>query len=479
MEFPTIGASELIVAISEPMEGVSTNNFMKAIFSKSVLSLAVVLGLFPVFSFAQNGPQLPEDVFPALRPILEQAAQQSPQMVSRNLELLAADGDLKQAKAGLYPSLGGFYQYSQTTDQREDIVDSLKTDKTYYNITLTQPLFQWGERVNNAKIGKIIRDIADENYSEAYRLLANQIRASYLSLIMSKIGINNATHGLKLAEEALASAEDRLQKKVISEGAIFQTRIAADQARLADETAAWNFELSKQDFSKLTGQPAPSDYAIPSEIPGLIESKDKVDALLTRFLSQEKPETAAVRIARKQVLVNELTYKNQRTRQRPKLSFVAGISQDEQSYTSNIAQKYGLESKYVGLQVSWNIFDGFATRGAVASALARKRMAEHTYKELTETLAQDARKAAKAVDLAQRQLAISERLLNNAGNFLSYTKDELKRGQSSEAEINAAQAGYNATKSSTNSSRYIYLMRVSEFLSLIAEDPMVGKIEQN
>jgi outer membrane protein TolC len=174
-----------------------------------------------------------------------------------------------------------------------------------------------------------------------------------------------------------------------------------------------------------------------------------------------------------------LTLKNQRTRQRPKLSFVAGISQDEQSYTSNIAQKYGLESHYVGLQVSWTIFDGFATRGAVASALARKRVAEHSYKQLTETLAQDARKAAKAVELAQRQLVISERLLNNAGNFLSYTKDQLKRGQSSEAEINTAQAGYNATKSSTNSSRYIYLMRVSEFLSLIAADPVVQQIEQN
>ena len=452
---------------------------MKDIFSKPVLLLVVVLGLLPVVSLGQKGPQLPEDVFPALRPILEQAAQQSPQMVSHNLELLVADGDLQQAKAGLYPSLSGFYQYSQTSDQREDIVDRLKTDKTYYNLTFTQPLFHWGERVNNAKIGEIRREIADENYSEAYRLLANQIRASYLSLIMGKIGINNAAYSLKLAEEALASAEDRLKKKVISEGSIFQTRIAADQARLADETAAWDYELSKQNFSQLTGQSAPSDYAIPSEIPGLLESKDKVNAMLARFLSQAKPETAAVRIARKQVAVSDLTFKNQRTRQRPKLSFVAGISQDEQSYTSNIAQKYGLESQYVGLQVSWNIFDGFATRGAIASALARKRIAEHSYKQLTETLAQDARKAAKAVELAQRQLAISERLLNNAGNFLSYTKEDFKRGQSSEAEINAAQASYNASKNSTNSSRYIYLMRVSEFASLIAEDPMMGQIEQN
>lgn len=428
---------------------------------------------------SEGRPQLPDDVFPALQNILHEAMTQSPTMVARNMELLVADGDLTQAKSGLYPTIGGFYQFSQTRDQREDITGSLKTDKTYYSLTLTQPLFHWGERTNNAKIGEIRREIADENYKEAYQLLANQIRSSYLSLIMGKIGVDNAKYSLKRSEEALSSAEDRLQKKVISEGEIFQTRIAVEQARLAEETAVWNYGVSKQNFSRLTGQVALSDSQIPSEIPMLSESKGKVDALLARFLSQEDPENLKARIARKEITISDLSYENQRTRLRPKLNFVAGISQDEQSYTENLANKYGLESQYVGLQVSWNIFDGYASRGAVASALARKRLAEHNYRQLTASLAQDARKAAKAVELAQRQLAISERLLNNAENFLTYTKQDFQRGQSSEAQVAAAQAGYNNTLSSTNSSRYIYLMRVSEFVSLIAEDPIVSQLGLN
>lgn len=430
-------------------------------------------------SRAQPRLQLPEDVFPELRQILADAAQQSPTMVASNLELMAADGDLKQAKAGLYSSLSGFYQYSQTEDQREDIAENLKTDKTYYNLTLSQPIFHWGERVNSAKIGKIRREIADENYSEAYRLLANQIRSNYLSLILNKIAVTHATYSVKLAEETLSSAEERLRKKVISEGEIFQTRIAVDQARLGEETAAWNYEVTKKNFARLTGKPAPTDSQIPNTIPGLFEAKDKVESLLARFLSQDEPETAAVRIARKQVAVDDLTVKNQRTRLRPKLSLVAGISQDEQSYTSNIAQKYGLKSQYVGLQVSWNIFDGFASQGAVASALARKRLAEHNYRELSDKLLQEARNAAKAVELAERQLAISERLLDNAGNFLSYTQEDFKRGQASEAQVDAAQSGYNNTLSSTNYTRYNYLMRVSEFISLISEDPIMDQFGDN
>lgn len=452
---------------------------MKNLSLKHLLTVIIFGVVLSSLSLAQSKPQLPEDVFPGLRPILTAAAEQSPTMVSRNLELLVADGDLKQAKSGLYPTIGGFYQVTKTSDKREDIPGSLKTDKTYYNFSLTQPLFHWGERMNNAKIGAIRREIADENYREAYRLLANQIRAAYMSMILNKIAVANSTYNRKLSEDKLISAEDRLKKKVIAEGEIFPIRIAVDQARLNEESVAWDFESAKRHFAKLTGQSAPADSQIPDTIPGLIQSKEQVDALLARYLAQDEIDAGNVRIARKQVKINELTYKNQRTRLRPKLSLVAGISQDEQSYTSNIAQKYGLESQYVGLQVSWNIFDGFASQGAVASALARKRLSEQNYRELTDKLADDAQKAAKAVDLAQRQLAISERLLNNAGNFLSYTKEDFKRGQASEAQVDAAQAGYNNTLSSTNYERYKYLMRVSEFISLISEDPIVDQFGHN
>jgi len=196
-------------------------------------------------------------------------------------------------------------------------------------------------------------------------------------------------------------------------------------------------------------------------------------------LAQDEPDTAAVRSIRKQLAISELDFKNQRTRLRPKLNFIAGISQDEQSYSTNIAQRYGLQSQYVGLQVTWNIFDGFASRGAVAASLAHKRITEHQFNEVTEQAIQGAHRASYAVALARRQLAISERLLNNAGNFLSYTKTNFERGQASEVDVNNALAGYNSIHVSTNSSRYIYLIRVSEFVSLISEDPIVDRFGHN
>ncbi|MCF7687223.1 MAG: TolC family protein [Cephaloticoccus sp.] len=434
-----------------------------------------ILGLFGIFALGLGGvwaaetPQLAEDIFPELRQILAEAAKQSPRMLAQDLDLLMADGDLVQAKSGMLPRLGGYYQKSKTKDVREDVTGTLDSNKTYYSVSFSQPIFHWGALRNNAKAGEIRRLIADENYAEAYRILAQEIRANYLGLIMTKVGVRVSSFNRKLAEEKLAVEEERLQKKVISEGAIFQTRIDAEQARLALDTAEWYFLNAKQDFSLLTGQPQLTDAQIPNGIPGLMESKPAIDRMLAGFLAQAEPNTASARILRQQIEIDDLNYRSQKTGLRPKLNFVLGVSQDEQSYTTNLAQKYALQSQYAGLQVSWNIFDGFATRGAVTSALARKRLDERNYRVFTERLAHDARKAAKAVELAQRQLAISERLLDNAGNFLAYTKEDFKRGQASETAVNNAQANYNSLEHSANSVRRDYLLRVSEFLSLIEE----------
>jgi outer membrane protein TolC len=412
---------------------------------------------------------MPEDVFPELKQVLAQAAAQSPRMVASNLALLQADGDLQQARAGLYPSVGGFYSVQQARDKREDLPgQTLQADRTYYSFSLNQPLFHWGERRNNARIGEIRRQIADENYTLAYELLAQEVRTAYLVLALRKQQARHAAFSLTMAENALKVAEERMAKGEIAEGAVFPVRVGAEQARLSLETSEWDFLLAKQNLAVLTGMSEPVDANIPDGIPSLTSSHAAVQAELTRFLAQGEINTPSARNQRRNIQIADLTYRNQKTRLRPKLNFVAAITQDEQSYTLNIAQKYGLQSQYVGLQVNWQIFDGFATRGAIASTLAAKHQAEHAYKQLTETIARDAQRAAKNVELAQRQMTISDWLLSNSKGYLEFRQEEFSRGQIAETDVSAAQAAYNSALASANAARYTYLVRVSEFVHHIS-----------
>jgi outer membrane protein TolC len=438
-----------------------------------LLPLGILTGL-SLTAMADDAVVLPEQVFPQLKQIMDSAVTQSPRMILRNLDLMMADGDLTQAKAGLLPSVSGTYQISKAKDDREDQAETLDTDKVYYNLLISQPVFHWSERRNNARIGELRKHIAGRQYEEAYRVLAMEIRSIYLQLILKKIQVVNIRNERKLSDDALKLAEEKLAQKVTSEGEIFQVRIANDRAQLAEEYAELEFLQLKQSFAALTGQPLPGDDTIPNEIYGLPSSATGVGRLLAEFLGHSEPPVNQALILQRQIEVEDLAYQNQRKRLLPKFNLVAGLSQDEQSYTANVGLKYGVQSRYVGLQANWNIFDGFAARGAATSALARKRQFEASYRHLKDTLAQDAQRAAKQVELAFRQMQINDRLLASAMEFLKYRQGDFQRGLASETDLAGAEAGYRSMFASTVSSRYNYLMRVVEFVSLIGADPVTN-----
>ena len=123
---------------------------------RSSINLSLILLGLTGSGWAEPVSGLPENVFPALEQVLQQSLSKSPRMVLRDLDLRIAHGDLQVAKSGLYPSVGGYYSQMETRDERADLPgQNLDTSKPYYNFSLTQPVFHWGERRNNAKIGEI------------------------------------------------------------------------------------------------------------------------------------------------------------------------------------------------------------------------------------------------------------------------------------------------------------------------------------
>ncbi len=434
--------------------------------------VAVLLGLTAASrpAVAAEGYTMAEDLFPQLRQVLADVDAQSPRMILRNLELMAADGDLQQAKSNLYPNLGGNYRPTWGREKRQDRPDWYNTDKVYYAVSLNQPVFHWGERMNSAKIGAIRRAIATDNHAEARRLLAHEVRTGFMFMVQRKVQMEAAQFARVMADNAQKVAEERLAKGEIAEGAVFLPRIAAEQAALAQETAEWNYEMAKQGYAALLGGNEPPDSQVPSVIPPVPSSAAAVRRELSRFMAQDEPDVARIRSSRREVEVNRLTYKNQRTRLLPKLSFQAAITQDEQSYSLDIAQKYGLQHNYVGLVVNWNIFDGFQSQGATRTALARLRQSEENFRQLKTNLPRDAQRAAKAVELAERQLVINERLLSNATGFLDYRQDEFRRGQASETDVNAARAAYDRALTAAQLSRYDYLLKLGEFVNFVNAD---------
>ncbi|KXU34722.1 hypothetical protein AXK11_07720 [Cephaloticoccus primus] len=431
---------------------------------------AVVFAPAPVLS-------LPEDYFPQLRELLAAALRESPRMLLARLDLDAAAGERTQARSGLYPSVSSTVRGVFTSDIRRDLPGSTEATKTYYDVGLSQPVFHWGEKRNTARIGDIRSAIAERDYAEGYRLLAREIRQGYLDLIVLKSRLAGARFMRGQAEEALKAAEARAKVGAIAEGELFGPQIALEQATLGEGSAELAFITARDQLEALTGKPAPAEAELPDELPKIETSNAAAsDGLLAEFLAEPEPSTPALETLREQVEVAQLTYKNQKTRLRPKLSFVLGVSQDEQSYTLNNAQRYGVTSRYVGLQVSWSIFDGWATRGAVRSSLARLRQAQARYAQARSTAPRAAQASARALGLAQRQMQINDRLLVASADGLRIHEADFAAGRTASDAVAQARAGYYQARASANAARLNFLMGQVDLVSQIDRDPLIENL---
>ena len=450
---------------------------MKAI---RIVAASLLVAVFLCTAASALGEALlPEALYPDLDAILKKAVLKSPRMLNRDLDLEIAENYRLQARAGLLPSAGGYSSYVETRDTRADLPGRLKVTKISYNYSINQPVFYWGDRRNSFRIGEIQAKIAQGQYREGYRQLAQTLRSDYLRLIVQKLSVKRAAFYMDYAKNQLAQEEIRLAQKATSEAAIFLYRLTAEQAQIASERAQFDFEMAKASFARLSGSPLLSDEAIPDTMPSIAYDAPAFDRLLAGFLAQKEPPTTEAWTMRQQLDIEKLNYEIAKTRLFPKLSAVIGMSQDEQTYTINVAQKYRVNSIYGGASVSWTIFDGFAAGAMKRNTLAHRRQLENDYHALTETLAQQSQTQVKLLDFAARSMVISDRALTIAVGNLKSKRDEFARGVISEADVNMVQLALYDAQINAYTNRSDCLNRMGDFLGTVVMDPVVANVPAN
>jgi outer membrane protein TolC len=420
---------------------------------------------------------LPETYFPALKEILSAAVSQSPRMVARNAENAAAEGNRIVMRSGQLPSFGGYFGYFPwERDWRADLPRYADVNRMNFNFAINQPIYHWGALQNTTRIGEIQLRMTEGQTAEGYRILVQEIRGQYLALVIKKAALAKARLSLHMAEDNVAVSQTKLEKKVISEGDMFLARLGLDRSKLATDQGEEDFNYTKLYFAKLCGAPALSDSQIPDEIPDAMGQAPALEPMLSTYTGQKELNSYNLRYLSDQIEVEKLTYQNITTRLRPQLNFQIATSQDQTSYTTNIAAKYRLTSIYTGFMVNWSIFDGFATRGAAASSLAHRRELEQSYKDLSANLTDQARNQLKQVGFARRGMEIANRLLESSSGALRDKKADAARGLASDVDVNTFQLAYHEAQISAFSARSDYLMKTADFLSTLLQDPALANL---
>lgn len=428
---------------------------------------------------------LPEDIFPALKPILRDAALQAPRALSANLEYIAAQEMLISNRARLLPTVAGNGTYSVTRDERLDNPDlsGQAATKLSYSASMSQPVFHWGALRDQYNAGKINIKIAEKNYAEAYRLLVLEIRASYLRMVVSKAALGRAKAVQKMAESEVRLAQSKLDRGAISPAEMFTPRLRLEEATLDSQIAAEDYRFTKTTFERLAAIQPLAEEDVPALVPNLPYSETVISAQLTQFLgsgaAEENPRVAVQQYRLEQ---EKLNYHILATNLRPKFNLVTGVSQDETLSDSSQPDSTGkiprikTRSFYAGLNVGWTLFDGFSTKAQKRVSLVRQRQFSTLVEDGIREVMEQARNQAKLVDFAAKRTSFSEARLANIDRLVAYKQEDVKRGYTSQADADNVALARDEILIATMRERIAYFNRLTEFLSTIGRDPALANL---
>lgn len=444
----------------------------------TLLVIGFWVGVAPGQMEGHRGTPMPEDVFPELRSILEQALQQSPQMMLKNIELAQSEAARMIAFSQLLPSLGTNISYNLSNAAVSSNTDvKSRSSGLIYSASFSQPIYRWGTLKAQDEAAKIQLSITRRNYADAYRQLAGTIRNQYLGLVAKKVALRNAEAARERAAYLLSLEEAKLKFGRISQSAILVPRLDFEEAGLRADRAAEDLAAAKRYFSRLTGLPEISDERIPGQIPEVPFDPAVVTEMAQRFVSRDWEMHPAVVTARDWVRVAELNYKTAKYRLYPMFNFGAGISQVNSTQASqNSVAQVGVLSHSVGLTASWTIFDGRATKGAQISARANQRYYERNLQTQTDLVLDQVRSLEKQIGFAYRAVQLAVIRYGQAEATAKLLKEELAQGLASQVALDGALAMQEIYTLNLVNNRLDLLSRWSEFVSTVETDPALKNL---
>jgi outer membrane protein TolC len=420
---------------------------------------------------------LPEDYLPQLRTLLKTAVERSPTAISANIGVASAEAQKYMQAAALWPQISAGLSYQ---DNRQSVAQGVYSSISgfYYNTNLNQPLFQWRALKNQADIAALGKRIAERNYAEAYRQLAVTLRIQYMGLVGKKMTLRNARYADKMAKEALATEQAKVDSGAASDAELLGYKLAVEQSSLDADRSADDFAYAKRVFARLVGLDSLDDGAIADAVPHPVFSEALADTVLTGFVGSGIESTFQSEVYAMRIRQQELNYDIAKVRLLPKLSAAASYNYNPQiAVGARSVQQYGVSSEDLSLTANWSIFDGFATRGNKLNAQAAKRAIEREKQTYVDSTIDAISEQRHQLGFAARAMALAEVRANLAESGVKKLNEDVKLGYASPVSVENSTLNFYNQELGAVGARADLLGRWSDFVSTAGIDPAVANLQ--
>lgn len=434
------------------------------------------LFLFPVFMLsaltAVAEPQITfaEEIFPELKGLMERAAMGATELQVGELRIEEREGDLDVARALRRPRANLFARVVGSYETREDIDNAYRGDVNA-NLTVTQPLYQWGNLKRRQDIAEQRVDLESLQLARTGAQQFMELRKAYLQWLLTRQKRDILQRSIDLSETFV-----RARRQLVDVGQSSEQDVLEMEARLLEnhEVLAWA-EKSIVDLEnvleRFAGPGFRSEDLTLKSLSAIEPMSTEAFAELSRSIRARDgfrdpvEERFALLEGIEQQQLESLDKRNW-----PTFDLVAGVFSDRLDAVNQDDSVIRVQY-YAGVQVNWNIFDGWQTEGYKRSALARQRTfslfrdkAESDARRKTETLLAGLQLNLKQIEARSKR----ENLLERRVDLL---REQAERNLITGTERIEGEIDYLEVRQRLMEARVNYLINLMELGILLDQDP--------
>ena len=382
------------------------------------------------------------------------AQEHNPDILIARKKVLAARGSFIEARSGFYPSLtsSGLYDKRQTQSET-----NLRQEDYDATIRLEQNLYTGGQVTSQRAIGRLNIDKANYELQEIVSRVTMDARIAFNELLLNRAKVHVREESVRVLDQELTNQQEQLNAGIVGKLNVQRAEVALANERPELFNAQTQLKNSYLRLAELLGTDlrlgaqAPS-FEVAGELQYLPNHPDLNDCLARADVSRP-----VIKARQKDIEIEDQQYVLDRSATRPHVRAFSGYE-----IYSERDPDVGPEFNYggvVGINATWNIFDGFATKGRMQATRARRGAAVEALAAARRSVAAEVRSAFYDLQQADRVLDTETQNVQTAYEALEMAKSNFAAGLGTQLDI--LQATSDVTRTSTTRLSAIYLHNVA------------------
>jgi len=382
------------------------------------------------------------------------AQERNPDVLIARKKVIAARGGFIEARSGYLPSLSS----SGLVDKRQTQSETNLRQEDYNAILkLEENLYTGGAVSSQVAIAQL--NIAKANYElqETISRVTMDVRIAFNELLLNRAKVRVRENSVSVLDQELKSQQEQLSAGIVGKLNVQRAEVALANERPELFDAQTELKNSYLRLSELFGTDVlPGAQTPPFEISGELQYRP-THPDLNDCLARADANRPAIKAREKDIEIEDYQYVLDRSATRPHVRAFSGYE-----IYSERDPDVGPEFNYggvVGINATWNIFDGFATKGRMQATRARREAAVQALAAARRSVASEVRSAFFDLQQAERVLESETQNVQTADEALDMAKSNLAAGLGTQLDV--LQAASDVTRTRTTRLSAIYLHNVA------------------